>query len=134
MVRTSPSALMLRTAALASACAMALSAGRGGPLGAWTAVGLAAGGYGLSLLLFAAFPRLRRNDLVLGVAAFLLTLSLLRYLDGAPTAATPLLFGLAGAASAWLPSRVERFRREERRARRRGDRRAIGERPQSADA
>ena len=112
---------VLRAAALGAAGATAALAGAS-PLGPLEASGLAAGGYGLSLLSFAAFPRLRRNDLVLSVAAFFVALSFIRYLGEAADMAWPFAFGLIGAAAAWLPSRVDRFR-SERRAERRAERR-----------
>ena len=120
-VTTGPMAA--RIAALGVAASLAAVAGRSGDGGPGEAVELMVGGYGLSLLVFASFPRLRRNDLVMTLGALFLALSLLRYLDGAPAAAAPLLFGLAGAAAAWLPSRIDRFRRDERREERRRGRR-----------
>ena len=123
MSKVTAGGMAARIAALSVAASLAVVAGHSGYAGPGEGVELMVGGYGLSLLTFASFPRLRRNDLVMALGALFLALSLLRYLDGAPAAAAPLLFGLVGAAAAWLPSRIDRFRREERREERRRGRR-----------
>ena len=119
----SVSVVAARIGALGMAAVMAALTGRSGADALSEAAAFTAASYGLSLLLFAGFPRLRRDDLALAAGAGFVALALPRYLEGSTSALAPLLFGLAGAGGAWAPSRVERFRSEERSLeRRRGGR------------
>lgn len=73
-------------------------------------IGRAVVPYALVLVLFAALPRMRRNDVALAVVGYLVLLGLSAAVLGRPVSTSSALAHLIGVAAAVAPSLVERFR------------------------
>ena len=102
---------MLRTAAVAGGCAAAMCLTGLGPGGAGDSGPAAAiVTFCATLLVFAAAPRLRRDDLALATTALCAVCVALRSaIDGANSVG-PLGWAVAGVLAAWTPGKVEHMR------------------------
>ncbi len=87
------------------------------PEGAAGAIARAALLYGLSLLAFAALPRMRRDDLAGAVGALACAAEAVHALSLHHVSPLFLAADLAGVFAAWAPAAVEQYRRLAREAR-----------------